>query len=98
MTPFRHLGSKDLGARVLVAPIRLYQRFVSPLLGQRCRFYPSCSEYAARAISRHGAFRGSYLGIRRLVRCHPWNPGGVDHVPDAFSWRRRAVHVHSEAA
>jgi putative membrane protein insertion efficiency factor len=88
---------KNFGARTLVAPIRLYQRFVSPLLGQRCRFYPSCSEYAARSILRHGVVRGTYLALRRLVRCHPWNPGGVDHVPEEFSWRR-VPHVHSEAA
>jgi putative membrane protein insertion efficiency factor len=74
-------------ARAIVAPIRLYQRLLSPLLGPRCRFHPSCSEYAAGAILRHGVLRGSYLGIRRLLRCHPWNAGGVDRVPDAFSWR-----------
>lgn len=92
MTAVTHLAS-----RALVAPIRLYQRIISPLLGPRCRFYPSCSEYAARAILRHGPFRGAYLGLRRLVRCHPWNPGGVDHVPDRFSWRRVVV-TRSEAA
>jgi hypothetical protein len=75
-------------ARALVAPIRLYQRLVSPLLGPRCRFYPSCSEYAAQAILRFGPFRGTYLGARRVLRCHPWNPGGFDHVPERFSWRR----------
>jgi putative membrane protein insertion efficiency factor len=75
-------------ARALVAPIRLYQRLVSPLLGPRCRFYPSCSEYTAQAVLRHGPIRGLYLGIRRLIRCHPWNPGGFDDVPEAFSWRR----------
>jgi uncharacterized protein len=75
-------------ARALVAPIRLYQRLISPLLGPRCRFYPSCSEYAARAILRHGPLRGVYLGVRRVLRCHPWNPGGVDEVPELFTWRR----------
>lgn len=83
-------------ARVLVAPIRLYQRVISPLIGPRCRFYPSCSEYAAQSISRHGPLRGSYLGIRRILRCHPWNPGGIDRVPDRFSWRH--PHVDGEAA
>jgi hypothetical protein len=73
-------------ARALVAPIRVYQRFVSPLLGPRCRFHPSCSEYAADAISRHGPVRGLYLAVRRLLRCHPWNAGGVDYVPETFSW------------
>ena len=74
-------------ARAVVAPIRLYQRLVSPLLGPRCRFHPSCSAYTADAILRHGVFRGIYLGVRRLLRCHPWNAGGVDRVPDAFAWR-----------
>jgi putative membrane protein insertion efficiency factor len=78
----------DLAARALRMPIRAYQRFISPLLGDRCRFYPSCSQYMLQAIERHGAFRGVYLGVRRLLRCHPWNPGGFDEVPDAFSWRR----------
>lgn len=66
---------------LLVAAIRAYQLLVSPLLGPRCRFYPSCSAYAAEAIAVHGAVRGSYLGARRLLRCHPWNPGGLDPVP-----------------
>lgn len=60
--------------------IRLYQRWISPLLGPRCRFYPSCSAYAAEAIARYGFWRGSWLSARRLVRCHPWHPGGYDPV------------------
>lgn len=68
-------------ARLLVLPIRLYQLVISPLLGPRCRFYPSCSAYAVEALTRHGALRGSWLALRRLLRCHPWNPGGVDPVP-----------------
>ena len=75
-------------ARVVVAPIRLYQRLISPLLGARCRFHPSCSEYAAQAIVRHGPIKGIYLGVRRILRCHPWNPGGIDEVPETFAWRR----------
>jgi putative membrane protein insertion efficiency factor len=70
-------------ARVLVLPIRLYQLLISPLLGPRCRFYPSCSAYAVEALQRHGAVRGSWLALRRLGRCHPWNPGGPDPVPPA---------------
>ncbi len=86
-------------ARALVAPIRIYQRLVSPLLGQRCRFYPSCSQYAADAILAHGPLRGTYLGVRRLLRCHPWNPGGFDYVPETFSWRRpKLERVEREAA
>ena len=70
-------------ARVLVLPIRLYQLLISPLLGPRCRFYPSCSAFAVEALQRHGAIRGSWLAVRRLGRCHPWNPGGPDPVPSA---------------
>lgn len=71
--------------RALVLPIRGYQMFVSPLLGPRCRFYPSCSAYAVEAITTHGVLRGLYLAVRRLLRCHPWNPGGLDPVPPARS-------------
>ena len=74
----------------LFSLIRGYQRAISPLLGPRCRFYPSCSEYTARAVRRHGALRGSYLGVRRVLRCHPWNAGGFDEVPEGFSLRRGA--------
>ena len=63
--------------------IRLYQWSVSPLLGPRCRFYPSCSHYAHAAVLRFGVLRGSYLAARRLARCHPWHPGGFDPVPPA---------------
>ena len=70
-------------AWVLTRLVRGYQLVLSPLLGPRCRFYPSCSSYAVQALSTHGAAKGSYLAARRLLRCHPWNPGGVDHVPPA---------------
>lgn len=61
--------------------IRLYQIIVSPHFGPRCRFHPSCSHYAHEAIDRHGALRGGWLALRRIGRCHPWNPGGLDPVP-----------------
>ena len=67
--------------RLLLLLVRGYQVAISPLLGQRCRFYPSCSAYAVQALQSEGALRGSWLAVRRLGRCHPWNPGGVDHVP-----------------
>ncbi|MGC9530241.1 MAG: membrane protein insertion efficiency factor YidD [Candidatus Bipolaricaulaceae bacterium] len=73
----------------MVKAIRLYQRCLSPLLPQRCRFYPSCSEYAARAVLTHGAVRGGWLALRRLLRCGPWHPGGYDPVPPANSSRTR---------
>jgi putative membrane protein insertion efficiency factor len=61
--------------------LRAYQVTISPLLGPRCRFYPSCSNYAIEALRVHGAGRGSWLAARRICRCHPWHPGGVDPVP-----------------
>ncbi|HRZ04911.1 MAG TPA: membrane protein insertion efficiency factor YidD [Candidatus Competibacteraceae bacterium] len=67
---------------LLIALIRIYQLFVSPLLGNHCRFYPSCSQYAREAIEQYGVLRGGWLAIRRLLRCHPWHPGGVDPVPE----------------
>ena len=67
---------------LLTALITAYRWFVSPLLGPRCRFHPSCSCYAQEAIDRHGAARGTWLAVRRIARCHPWNPGGYDPVPE----------------
>jgi putative membrane protein insertion efficiency factor len=65
----------------LLAAIRFYSRAISPALPPRCRFYPTCSAYAAEAITRHGAGRGSWLALRRLLKCAPWHPGGIDLVP-----------------
>ena len=70
--------------RLLLAALRLYKRWLSPLLGQRCRFTPSCSEYAMGAIERFGAARGSWLAAKRLARCQPLHPGGYDPVPDGL--------------
>jgi putative membrane protein insertion efficiency factor len=67
--------------RILMGIIRVYQWTLSPLLGPRCRFYPSCSCYTHTAIERHGAVRGLWLGVRRLLRCHPFVEGGYDPVP-----------------
>jgi uncharacterized protein len=76
-------GNRPVSAAALVLVVVLtgYRRFVSPLLGQRCRFYPSCSAYALEAIQVHGALQGSWLAVRRLSRCHPFHPGGLDPVP-----------------
>lgn len=67
---------------ILVALIRGYQLLLSPLLGNHCRFYPSCSQYASEAIELHGVLRGIGLATRRVLRCHPWHPGGIDPVPE----------------
>lgn len=67
---------------LLITLIRIYQMGISPWLGNHCRFYPSCSQYACEALERHGVLRGGWLAIRRVLRCHPWHPGGVDPVPE----------------
>lgn len=71
---------------VVAAPIRFYQHAISPALGPRCRYSPSCSSYALQAIHTHGALKGIVLGIWRILRCNPWSRGGVDHVPDKGRW------------
>ncbi|GAA1801578.1 membrane protein insertion efficiency factor YidD [Planosporangium flavigriseum] len=67
--------------RLVALPIIAYRRWISPALPARCRFYPSCSAYGLEAVTTHGALRGVYLTIRRLLRCHPFHPGGYDPVP-----------------
>jgi putative membrane protein insertion efficiency factor len=69
------------GIRIALLLIRGYQLFLSPLLGPRCRFYPTCSQYAFEAISKHGFLKGIFLGVARLFKCHPFHPGGIDPVP-----------------
>ena len=70
-----------LVARLLLLVLHLYKRLISPLLPPACRFYPTCSEYALGAVRQHGALRGAGYAMRRVCRCHPWNPGGHDPVP-----------------
>jgi putative membrane protein insertion efficiency factor len=72
---------------LLVAGIRGYQRYISPLFGPTCRYYPSCSAYALGAVRTHGPGKGLVLSVWRLLRCNPWSPGGIDHVPEKGSWR-----------
>jgi putative membrane protein insertion efficiency factor len=67
--------------KIIQKLIRVYQVAISPLLGNNCRFHPTCSEYASEALHQHGTMRGSWLALRRICRCHPWNPGGFDPVP-----------------
>ena len=67
--------------RLLIGLLRAYQYALSPLLGRSCRFFPTCSDYGIEAIGRYGAIKGSYLAMRRVLRCHPWHPGGYDPVP-----------------
>ncbi|MBQ2063617.1 MAG: membrane protein insertion efficiency factor YidD [Firmicutes bacterium] len=66
---------------ILIFLIRIYQKFISPLFPPTCRFYPTCSAYFIQALQKYGFFKGSYLGIKRILRCHPGHPGGYDPVP-----------------
>ena len=72
--------------RLVILPISFYQRAVSPLLPPACRYTPTCSQYMVEAVQKHGALKGLYLGIRRILRCHPWGGYGYDPVPDEFHW------------
>ncbi len=79
---------------VLLGLIRFYRYAISPLTGSRCRFQPTCSAYAQEAIERYGACRGSWLALKRLLRCHPFHPGGYDPVPDRHSCQTLPEHPH----
>ncbi|WP_104105096.1 membrane protein insertion efficiency factor YidD [Nocardioides sp. 616] len=70
---------------LLIGLLRLYRAFISPLYGQVCRYHPTCSAYALDAVREYGSIKGSWLAVRRLVRCHPWSPGGYDPVPPRTS-------------
>lgn len=78
---------------IILTLIRFYQAAISPMLAPRCRFYPSCSQYAAEAVGQHGALRGSWLGVCRLLKCHPFHAGGYDPVPATIPAHRcESVH------
>jgi uncharacterized protein len=79
----RSISARSLWIALLIAPIRFYRFFLSPWIGRQCRFTPTCSAYAIEAIETHGALRGVWLAARRIGRCHPWSPGGLDPVPPA---------------
>lgn len=68
-------------ARLLILPIRFYQKFISPLTPPSCRYTPTCSQYAVEALRKHGLLKGMYLAVRRILRCHPWGGHGYDPVP-----------------
>ncbi|WP_092846847.1 membrane protein insertion efficiency factor YidD [Modicisalibacter xianhensis] len=72
---------KRIVSALFIGLVRLYQYGLSPLLGPRCRFWPSCSHYAVEAVREHGPARGGWLALKRILKCHPWHPGGVDPVP-----------------
>ncbi|HEY4552480.1 MAG TPA: membrane protein insertion efficiency factor YidD [Bacillaceae bacterium] len=74
---------------VFIRIIRFYQLAISPLKPPTCRFYPTCSQYGLEAIQRHGALRGGWLAVRRILKCHPFHPGGIDPVPD-----KKPKHIH----
>lgn len=81
---------------VAAGVIRLYQLTVSPLLGPVCRFYPSCSQYTREAVARFGVVQGGWLGLKRVARCHPWHPGGIDPVPPAPCSHAGSCHAHEQ--
>jgi len=84
---------RDMGRAVIIL-LRAYQIFISPLLGNSCRFYPSCSQYTLEAVERHGVVKGLLLGAWRILRCHPFHPGGYDPVPPALPRERpRRVRI-----
>jgi len=79
--------------------VKFYQKFISPLFPARCKYYPSCSAYSVQAFGKHGFFKGLLLTVWRLLRCNPWSNGGVDHVPDKFTWsyfRRKKNQLSKE--
>lgn len=77
--------------KILIAPVRFYQRFISPLFPPSCRYYPTCSAYMITAIEVHGAFKGLLMGIARILRCQPFAKGGLDYVPQHFSLKKNVV-------
>ena len=88
----------NLARRIYVLPIRFYQRFISPWKPPTCRFQPSCSVYAARAVGVHGIVKGTLLGTWRILRCHPFSAEGPDPVPEPGRWKSERGHLHHASA
>jgi len=79
----------NLAQKILIGAIRVYQLALSPWLGRQCRYLPTCSEYGKEAIEKHGAWKGSWLAAKRIGRCHPFNDGGVDPVPETWPGKEK---------
>lgn len=73
---------------LVISFIKLYQKIISPLTPPSCRFYPTCSHYGVEAVEKHGALKGTYLAVKRILRCHPFNEGGYDPVPEEWNERK----------
>jgi putative membrane protein insertion efficiency factor len=86
------IRSRLLVSRIVILMLQCYKRFLSPLVGSRCRFHPSCSDYARVAVARFGTLRGGWLGLVRILRCQPLCTGGLDPVPETFEWRPARCH------
>ncbi len=84
--------------KIVSSLIKSYKLLLSPFLGQNCRFHPGCANYAIDAVERHGVIKGGYLGLRRICRCHPMNPGGYDPVPEKFMFVGKSDHNSNDPA
>lgn len=82
---------------ILISLIKLYKKFISPLFAPKCKYYPTCSTYAVQAIEKFGAVRGTILAVWRILRCNPWSMGGIDYVPDKFTFKVKKYDYGSES-
>jgi hypothetical protein len=86
---------KNFLIEIFLLPLKFYRKFVSPLIPPRCKYYPTCSTYALGAVRRFGIIKGSWLALKRVVRCNPWSLGGIDPVPEEYSyfekWRKKSA-------
>lgn len=84
--------------QILILPIKAYKKYISPLLGPRCRYWPTCSDYMIQAITIHGAAKGLVLGTWRILRCNPWSKGGFDPVPPKGAWKNNKTAFSDQNA